>query len=856
MTLVYIVFAALDTIVYGLVSNILRLIDDLAHYNFFSLESLGDLHQKVYIVLGVLMLFKLVISAIQYLVNPDSFDDKSAGMAALLKRMVISVVLITVMPLVFMFGLEVQKTIITSMPGMIFGQNVANMEDIGEQIAVSTWSGFIQPKDDGDNLPDFKKVGDIYGTAVLGCSLNPLKGAFWNAEKCTYTYWWGLSTVVGVFLVYVLASMAIDVGIRTIKLGIIQLLAPIPLANYITDEKKLSNFTKTTLTVYADLFIRLGIIYFCMYFLSVVLGDFLTTTGYPEEMAKQLSGELTILRVFFIKLFIIISILLFAKNAPKFIIELLGLPDNGGNIGEMFKRAGGLFGTTLGGLKTIRSNYTTQKERYMSKHPNDPNASRGKKLANALKASGAGLLSAGAGFGSATGRGLWMTGQGKGFNDVRRNSFKDAIAARDKRIDKNDNIIRTDVDEFLKDENGNYKLDKNGQKIRNPEYYTRADYRRDIRRERLGIPSDTAFMKVRYDTMEQTGKAAADAKSHGVSKSNETPGRYQIGLDLSRDSNGDFKDKNAAIVYDALGFDSLSMEQVRNFYAMAKNGNEVENKKGAKVKLNQSQIDALGDLVQTIEKRTSYMKEAELMGTGDPAAVPNVEKLKMLVSNNKNMYNDPSIMASISSKFSKYGIPVASVQDIMEQLNILGSDLQNKQPKEPIYEGVPKPEMPTRPQQPIFTLQMPTRPDVPLAPAQNASEYDKSQYAASFEQYKIDLANYNQQMQEYQSGRAKYDSEMIEYKAKDSAYQHEMDNYNAAMAQYIADKDAFDAKKDVYDREQAAWLDEVNKRADILNAVKDAYEEVTKTEYANAQFADTRAQKAQKAVNNNDKNGK
>ena len=74
------------------------------------------------------------------------------------------------------------------------------------------------------------------------------------------------------------------------------------------------------------------------------------------------------------------------------------------------------------------------------------------------------------------------------------------------------------------------------------------------------------------------------------------------------------------MINQALGYTSLSMGRVRELYSMAKAGNEVETADGRKVKLNQSQIEALGNLVQKVEKRTAYLKEAELIASGDPGA--------------------------------------------------------------------------------------------------------------------------------------------------------------------------------------------------------------------------------------------
>ena len=53
--------------------------------------------------------------------------------------------------------------------------------------------------------------------------------------------------------------------------------------------------------------------------------------------------------------------------------------------------------------------------------------------------------------------------------------------------------------------------------------------------------------------------------------------------------------------------------------------------------------------------------------------------------------------------------------------------------------------------------------------------------------------------------------------------------------------------------DEDAYFAEVSKRADVLNAIKDSFEEIAKQQYKGAEIADARAKKAQAAINNNEK---
>lgn len=757
MTLLYMLFAGVSSVVFAIVSGMFTLIDDLSKYNFFSADTINQFTNRVYVIIGVLMLFKLVISAVQYIVNPDMFDDKNKGLGAILKKSVIVVVLLAIVPSIFTLAMEIQGDIVDQIPRVIFGNKTADMKSTSDSITMTVMSSFLTPKTGKSPTKVLNNVDDFVSVATEGCTNNWLSLNIITGSECYYNLVVILSPVVAIFFLYILISLVIDVATRTIKLGIVQILAPIPITGYITDEKKLTNWATTSFQIYIDLFIRFAVIYLIIYIIQSISGIFGGSMITNNNISDPLELGLT-------KVIIIAALLLFAKNAPKFITDLLGLKGAGEGFNDMFKRAGGLFGTTVGGFRTARSNYTTQKERYAGK-----GYGRGRQIA-------AGLRSAAAGLASETGRGLLLTGQGKGFKDVRDTAFKKSIEARNRRNDRIDNLYDDEYGYF--------------------------DYKRDVKREKLGIPSNEGFIKTRYDAMQNIAKLAADSKSHGVGKMNETPNRYNIAFDTSnytgkidfsstsnanqmavrsalgynslsvadaqavydaaragrtvRAANGAnvrltsdqinalgkvlFKDADFKIIHDTLGFNSLTMEQVRNMYNMARNGQAVTDAYGNSVRLSNDQLNSLGTLVQNIEKRTSYLKEAELMGTGDPAASPNVDKIAMAIRSNKSMFTSSVIMNPIIEKMRKYGIRTSDgdpVTDVDKLLNVV--DGLQKQLKRSDFK--------------------------------NDEEY----------------------------------------------------------------------------------FAEVSKRADVLNFIKDSFEEISKQQYKSAEISGSRAKKAQQAINNNDK---
>ena len=157
-----------------------------------------------------------------------------------------------------------------------------------------------------------------------------------------------VSTVVGVYLVYVLVAVALKIAIRAIKFSICELIAPIPIASYIdpgTSKKAFDNWVNTSVKVYLDLFVRLITVYFIVF----VFKELFDNDGIKRMLGQF--NEYGWWQGFLVALFIIVGLLNFAKEMPKFITGMLGISDSFSDIGDMFKRAGS-FAATSGAMAT------------------------------------------------------------------------------------------------------------------------------------------------------------------------------------------------------------------------------------------------------------------------------------------------------------------------------------------------------------------------------------------------------------------------------------------------------------------------------------------------------------------------
>lgn len=387
----------------GLLKNIFIIFFQLANTEFLSGRIYVVLFKRVFLILGVFMLFKLTISLIGYVISPDSISDKEKGFSKLLGRVVTSLLFILVlMPMNntqnnsdnvnkriqengILFGIlgSVQSAILSDnvMGRLILGNGVTSVHgadkydpdkkavvegEIGQSVAMTIFQAFYRinvnaltqtsdgtyecdglaasgttfqvPNEhdkDGDlvyYIPDFDKA-DYFVNITCG-----------KDNTYLFNYDVLVSTLVGLVATVIIFLFTFDVSIRSIKLGILKLIAPIPALSYIDPKSSkdgaFANYTKTLTSTYLDLFLRLAIIYIVILLISAI-----TNTD------SELIGGINNVNPLGIVI-MIISLLLFALQSPKFIMNALGIKSTGSGLGFGAALLGGALGGAISGGMT------------------------------------------------------------------------------------------------------------------------------------------------------------------------------------------------------------------------------------------------------------------------------------------------------------------------------------------------------------------------------------------------------------------------------------------------------------------------------------------------------------------------
>ena len=382
-------FAALDGLGYFLLSGIYNIFFTVANAKILEGDFITTFYGRVQLILGVFMIFRLSITLLQIIVNPDLAKDKQKGASKILMRVVLSLVMLTLIApinipnddgnplneqiaengILFGFLYQIQNSIVQDnvLGKLILGSNVEdisqnnnslninNVGDIGATLSATVSKIFITPalksgvsQDDITDQETYKEN--------LACEDEVNQSGYFSAttpyqtildatkEKCNgvyafdYTLLGGL--IVSIVMFLIVLGFTVDIAVRAIKLALLRLIAPIPIIAYIDpgQEKNgaFGSWVKTLTSTYLDLFVRLMVIYFGIYII-VSLTQTSALDLFPSSPNYFTSTLATI--------FIILGILVFMKQAPKFFKDMLGIKSDGN-----FKLFGGLGTIAAAGL--------------------------------------------------------------------------------------------------------------------------------------------------------------------------------------------------------------------------------------------------------------------------------------------------------------------------------------------------------------------------------------------------------------------------------------------------------------------------------------------------------------------------
>lgn len=357
-------FAFIDSIAFTVFGWILQVIFDIANADIVQDGVFDSLQNRIYIFLGIFMLFKVTVSLLSYLVSPDKIADKEKGMGKMVTRTVVVLIMLIGFPAVFNLMQSVQEDLLEALPRIIIGRNTST-ESTGEEMdGISdsvSWSVFQLSLGEGDAdlmCPDPSDSSTCINTVEGAASVisDPADG---NNSEFKYQYKIIIGALIAILMTVLLVGIAIDVAIRAFKLLILRMIAPIPIISYIDPKSSkdgaFASWTKLLISTWLDLFIKLGVLYLVLYLLDEII----------IQGGLSIGATLPFFRRLVLIVFLIIGLFFFAKQAPKFISKALGIKEGGGfgvGLGGVLAGAGaavggaGLVGALTAGTQAMNEN--------------------------------------------------------------------------------------------------------------------------------------------------------------------------------------------------------------------------------------------------------------------------------------------------------------------------------------------------------------------------------------------------------------------------------------------------------------------------------------------------------------------
>lgn len=376
----------IDGIIYDLICYVFEIFYYLCGLQIFNNSDYVSIVNKIYVVLGLIMMFVLVYSLLRAVINPDEFAKGENSFPKLIKNVVISLAIIAFLPTAFTLAFNIQNSLIKYdvIPKLILGDNSdvganngvpsVKVDDAseavsgGRAIAFYTFKAFLTPNtsnaicDSTDSDTCRGKIRGNDGWGQNGTELSNVDSKVLNGDSFqTYTqfsesrrdhqltYYFPISTAAGIFILYVLLNFCFDMALRVIKLAFYQMIAPIPVICRVIPGGKLkdvfSKWLKQVISLFVEVFVRIFSLTFGVYLIGIVIIKF--NTRLPGIDSLNFVGQKTIVMAL-----LIMSIVIFVKQMPKIIGDLFGLDTGGMKLGLMDKLAQGgalAAGAALGG---------------------------------------------------------------------------------------------------------------------------------------------------------------------------------------------------------------------------------------------------------------------------------------------------------------------------------------------------------------------------------------------------------------------------------------------------------------------------------------------------------------------------
>lgn len=341
----------IDSIAFSLIDNIYNLIVEFSKLTFFQENTILNVMKSTYVVISIFALFRIALILVNAIISPDKLTDSKNGMGPVLRNLLLMFVLLIFTPTIFNKAYSLQKTIVEgNYVQKIFLQTSAENQNPGKEMKKIVVTALIHPD---ERIATYNSETKQYDIVDTGCTGN-CKDAIDEYNKMlknngdsmftvftkyigvtkkiddetvyVYSYMFIVTLAAGIFITYTLASFGLDIAVRAVELAVLEILSPLFIVTIIEPKSATTgpfhNWLKTVGKTYASLFIKLAILSFMILFISLINKIDTSNIGVMGKVVALL------------------AVLIFAKKAPKWIGDMIGVEGDSAGLGGLGKKLG------------------------------------------------------------------------------------------------------------------------------------------------------------------------------------------------------------------------------------------------------------------------------------------------------------------------------------------------------------------------------------------------------------------------------------------------------------------------------------------------------------------------------------
>ncbi len=335
--------------IYSTIPKLYQIFYSLANARFFNDDTIQRLSSNIYVLISIVMLFAFSATLLSTIVNPDLLEDKKKGISAILKRSIIGLSLIVLIPFAFDEAYNIQANIMDKsliekvLVGIKYDTSSENPSfaggNGGQVIAGSLISSVLYPADTtveaqalNENLGrDYETMvaSDISAISDVADDIN----ASGSNDGYALKFEGLLAIIAGLATDYILLLFAMDTAVRMFKLAFYELTAPISVVAYIAaGEASLKRWAGELFKTYLDVFLRITAMAFYLFLISNL-----------DTFVNGITGSTDVYNVdwgLLLKIIVIVGLLIFVKQIPDLINAAFGTKIKlqggvGGRLGQM-----------------------------------------------------------------------------------------------------------------------------------------------------------------------------------------------------------------------------------------------------------------------------------------------------------------------------------------------------------------------------------------------------------------------------------------------------------------------------------------------------------------------------------------